>query len=452
MLRWILCFLLVGIISGPTLNAQRSTEQKLLRAKDFFVNGKYEEALGVLMNERELRRNDPEGRFLIALSNYHLNRLEDAEKYLENILESDNPYPEVLMYLGRIYHARHDFSTAIDYYKSYLKNIDRRNRNREMIQDAVRRCANGMQMQFRQPLAYSENLGPQFNTVHDEFGPIPSPSRSDRLYFTSSRPGNLGGPRDPAGRPDAQYGRFFTDIYYATLKAGIWKDVRPMHYLLNSPRHEVLLGFSQSGQSMYYFQGDALDQGQVLIDTFRVGGQVLSTDPFVGPIDANAGFTSPMFYSSDLVIFASNRSGGYGGLDLYQTERINGRWTAPRNMGPQINSAYDETTPFLARDGKTLYYSSNDKRKSMGGYDVFKTQYLTEQKRWAAPYNLGLPVNSAGDDTHFILARDGYTAYLTTNRKDGYGQRDVYVAYFFEFLNEMTPRYNPSPVTSQRGG
>lgn len=452
MLRWIFCFLLVGIISGPTLNAQRSTDQKLLRAKDFFVNGKYEEALGVLMNERELRRNDPEGRFLIALSNYHLNRLEDAEKYLENILESDNPYPEVLMYLGRIYHARHDFSTAIDYYKSYLKNIDRRNRNREMIQDAVRRCANGLQMQFRQPLAYSENLGPQFNTVHDEFGPVPSPSRSDRLYFTSSRPGNLGGPRDPAGRPDAQYGRFFTDIYYATLTAGIWKEVRPMHYLLNSPRHEVLLGFSQSGQSMYYFQGDALDQGQVLIDTFRTGGQVLSTDPFVGPIDANAGFTSPMFYSSDLVIFASNRSGGYGGLDLYQTERINGRWTAPRNMGPQINSAYDETTPFLARDGKTLYYSSNDKRKSMGGYDVFKTQYLTGQKRWATPYNLGLPVNSAGDDTHFMLARDGYTAYLTTNRKDGYGQRDVYVAYFFEFLNEMTPTYNPSPVTSQRGG
>jgi tetratricopeptide (TPR) repeat protein len=441
------------MVLGPvTLNAQRSTEQKLLRAKDFFVNGKYEEALGVLMNERELRRNDPEGRFLIALSNYHLNRLEDAEKYLEDILESDNPYPEVLMYLGRIYHARHDFSTAIDYYKSYLKSIDRRNRNREMIQDAVRRCANGLQMQFRQPLAYSENLGAQLNTIHDEFGPVPSPSRNDRLYFTSSRPGNLGGPRDPAGRPDAQYGRFFTDIYYATLAAGTWKEVRPMHYLLNSPRHEVLLGFSQGGRSMYYFQGDALDHGQVLIDTFRTGGQVLSTDPFAGPIDANAGFTSPMFYNSDLVIFASNRSGGYGGLDLYQTERINGRWTAPRNMGPQINSAYDETTPFLARDGKTLYYSSNDKRKSMGGYDVFKTQYLTEQKRWATPYNLGLPVNSAGDDTHFVLARDGYTAYLTTNRKDGYGQRDVYVAYFFEFLNEMTPTYSPSPVTSQRGG
>lgn len=436
--------LLFGLLTGSLLplSAQRTTEQKLLRAKDFFVNGKYQESLSVLTNERELRRNDPEGRFLIALSYYHLNQLDASEDKLNELLAEDNPYPETLMYLGRIYHARHEFERASDFYKSYLKNIGRRHRNRPMIQDAVRRCANGLQMQFRQPLAFAENLGALVNTEHDEFGPVPSPSRRDRLYFTSSRPGNIGGPRDPAGRPDNQYGRFFTDILYATLNQGVWKEVRPMHYLLNSPKHEVLLGFADHGRSMYYFQGDALDRGKVLIDSFRSEGQVLSTNPFIGPIDELAGLSPPFFHTDDIVIFASRRPGGYGGLDLYRTERIQGRWTAPQNLGPQINSPYDETTPFLALDGKTLYFSSNDKTKSIGGFDIFKTVFLREQDRWATPYNLGMPVNSAGDDTHFVLARDGYTAYFASSRKDGYGRRDLYTAYFFEYLNEMTPAYS----------
>lgn len=432
---------LLLLTANTTAFAQRNVEEKRLLAKDFFVNGKYEEALSVLTNERELRRNDPEGRFLIALSNYHLNRLEEAEGRLQQLLEEENPFPEILLYLGRIYHARNQFEAAVDYYKSYLKNIDRRHRNRPMVQDAVRRCANGLRLQFRQPLAYAENLGNLVNTPDDEFGPVPSPTRSDRLYFTSARPGNLGGPRDPAGRPDNQYGRYFTDIYYTSIEQGIWKEVRPMHYLLNSPRHEVILGFTDNGRSMYYFQGDALDRGQVFVDSFRQSGQVLSTNPFLGPIDPSAGIAPPFFQQGNVVIFASKRPGGYGGFDLYRTERLQGRWTAPRNLGPHINTPYDENHPFLARDNRTLYFSSNDKNKSIGGFDIFKSVYLDEQERWASPYNLGLPVNSAGDDTHFVLARDGYTAFFTSSRKDAYGQRDLYAAYFFDYLSEMTPAY-----------
>jgi len=443
-------FLFLFLLLSSSLSAQRSIEEKRLRAKDFYVNGKYEEALSVLTNERELRRNDPEGRFLIALSYYHLNQLEEAERYLQDLLDTENPFPEVLLYLGRTYHARNQFEEAGNYYKSYLKNIDRRHRNRPMVQDAVRRCANGLRLQFRQPLAYAENLGNLVNTADDEFGPIPSLTRPGRLYFTSARPGNLGGPRDPIGRPDKQYGRHFTDIYYTTILQGVWKDVRPMHYFLNSPRHEVILGFADNGRSMYYFQGNALDYGQVLVDSFRQGGQVLSTNPFLGPIDQVAGIAPPFFSQGKVVIFASKRPGGYGGYDLYRTERRQGRWTPPKNLGPNINTAYDENFPFLARDGRTLYFSSNDKKKSMGGFDIFKSVYLTEQERWATPYNLGLPVNSAGDDTHFRLARDGYTAFFTSNRKDGYGQRDLYTAYFFEYLSEMTPSYQTASKNGQR--
>ena len=75
-----------------------------------------------------------------------------------------------------------------------------------------------------------------------------------------------------------------------------------------------------------------------------------------------------------------------------------------------------------------MYFSSNG-RKSIGGFDVFRTEFNSSAKTWRTPQNLGLPINSAGDDTHWSLASDGLSAYFSSDRKTGYGQRDIYVAY-----------------------
>ena len=141
------------------------------------------------------------------------------------------------------------------------------------------------------------------------------------------------------------------------------------------------------------------------------------------------GDSRPYFYNDSLVLFSSFRSGGYGGYDIYaMVKKGDDGWSTPFNLGPEINSAFDEQYPYLAKDGRSLYFSSNNFRASIGGFDIFEAKYDQEIKKWGAAKNMGMPINSAGDDTHFSLTIDGAKAYLTSNRKTGLGERDIYLS------------------------
>lgn len=428
-------FFLSLSLGTASLSAQPS---KLLRAKEFYKAAHYESVLSLLTNDRELYRSYPEAQFLSALAYYHLNQLNEAERILQDLRSRQAPYQEGILYLGRIYHARHQFEEAAKYYKAYLNIIEPKHPHRRMVRDAIRRCANGIRGQHNQPIAFVENLGPQINTKYDEFGINLSPNFNQRIYFSSARPGSMGGMRNRFGQPDELLGSYRSDIFLANRVNGKWQAVQPLHYLINTPKEEVVFGFSSNGQVLYYYKGDQLEGGQVFVDTFRQE-RALRSDPFFGPLEGQAGASAPHFANGNTIIFASRRAGGYGGFDLYQSTLIQDAWTPPKNLGPEINSPYDEVTPYLAPDRKTLYFSTNHPESSLGGFDIYKTVFNPQQTRWSQPFNLGLPVNSAGDDTHLKLARDGYTAYFTSDRKDGLGKRDLYMALFFDYLNETKP-------------
>ncbi len=448
--RYLACTLLF-IFCTLGLFAQETLSDKKKRATDFYYLNKYQAAQSVLFSIKKNRQEDKETKLLLALCYYHLNQLKEAEPMLRNILETEkSPFPETWLYLGKIYHDQHEFTRAIEYYKLYLKAIPGNHANRATVREDVRRCATGLALQYKTPRAIVENLGTTVNTPYDEYAPIMSPNFTDRIYFSAVRPGNVGGARNNFGQPDEVMGRHYSDIFTSQVNKGIWTPPQAMHHLLNSPKHEVLLDFNANGKALFYFKGSSYTQGEILIDTFRVGSRTLSSDPFLGPVEATAGLSSAQFIGDSMVIFASQRPGGYGGLDLYKTVFIRGRWSAPINLGPDINSAFDETTPFLSRNGQVLYFSSNRPDHSIGGFDVFRCLLIPQINRWTNPDNLGMPVNSASDDTHFRLSRDGYTAYFASSRKDGMGERDIYAAYFFDYLHEMAaPISAPAPVYVQ---
>lgn len=435
-MKQILFFLLLFC---STLLTAQSVESKLIRAKEFYKKGKYEAVLSILNTDRNLRLNNPDAQLMIALSKYHLNDLDEAEALLQALLNHPKKsFREALLYLGRIYHARNRFKEANKYYKSYIKALPDNHSHRAMVRDAIRRCANGIRLEFQEGLAFVENLGESINTKYDEFGIVFSPNNYKRLYFSSARPGSMGGLKDVYGRPDNLLGSYRYDMFSVIREGNVWLQTKPLHHFLNSPDNEVVFGFGSSGNTLYYYKGKNLEDGQIFVDTFRQNQQVLSSDPFLGPVDPISSITVPQFLDSKTILFSSRRPGGYGGFDIYQTSYLNGRWSTPQNLGPDINSAYDEVTPFLAPDRKTLYFSSNNSSTSVGGFDIYKSVYNAQRLQWSLPYNLGLSVNSAGDDTHFKLAKDGYTAYFTSNRKDSYGQRDLYVAYFYDYQKEVS--------------
>lgn len=450
----VLGLLIIALSFLPSLSQAQSANEKKEEAKLFFANKRYETTLSLLQSTRALYRDDKESKFLIALCYYQLNQLDKALAQLNRFSEEErSPYPELWLYYGRIYHARHQFDQASTYYKRYLRTIRPGHNNRQMVIEDIRRCANGISLQFQEALAIVENLGKSVNTANDEFAPILSPNYNNQLYFSSIRPGNIGVPRRDNGVADERFGNLPSDMYNCRISRGIWGEVQPMHYLLNGPNHEVLLGFNGDGSALYYYKGRNLQNGQIIVDTFkRVEERLVSSTPLAVPMDTYRGDNNPFFYNDTLLLFSSNRPGGYGGSDLYKCSYRRGRWTQPVNLGPDINTPYDETTPFLARDGRTLYYSSNDSKRSIGGLDIFKSFYVEETQRWTLPKNLGMPINSAADDDHFKISGDGFTAFFASARKDGEGLRDIYISYFQEFLEEMEWPANaflPPPPSSQ---
>jgi outer membrane protein OmpA-like peptidoglycan-associated protein len=124
------------------------------------------------------------------------------------------------------------------------------------------------------------------------------------------------------------------------------------------------------------------------------------------------------------VFFVSDRLEGYGKRDIYMMEKIDGEWSEPKNMGGNINSEWDEDAPFMGLDNNVLYFSSTDS-SSMGEFDIFMS-VKDENKIWSNPVNLGYPINSVGDDLFYTHTADGKKAYLTSFRKGGKGEKDVY--------------------------
>ncbi len=434
-MKWIVATFFISCwLSGFS---QSATELKR-RAKEFFAAGRYEDAIATLTNARELSRSDDESRFLLAICYFQVNEINESLTILKSLTENDKtPYPECWFYLAKIYHARHQFLDAALNYKMYLRHAPADVNVRRVVADMIRRCSNGQQLQYQTAKAFVENLGAPVNSKYDEFAPVLSPNYEDRIYFSAIREGNAGGKRNESGKPDERGGKYFSDMFFASNQDGVWSSVQSMPYQLNSPRHEVLLDFNKDGSALIYLKGLDLKKGEIIVDTFRqLEKRLVSADPLLAPVRPELGDESPFFYNDTLILFASSR-GGYGGLDIYKTALRKGKWITPENLGADINTPYDETTPFLSRDGRTLYFSSNYPERSIGGLDVFKAIFVPEINRWTEPQNLGLPINSAGDEEHFRLANDGFTGFLASNRKDGLGQRDLYIAYFNDYLAEQ---------------
>jgi len=130
-----------------------------------------------------------------------------------------------------------------------------------------------------------------------------------------------------------------------------------------------------------------------------------------------------------VVIFSAKLDQGYGGFDLYASIFEEGKWSPPVNLGATINSRFDEISPYVSNDGSELYFSTN-RHESIGGFDIYFSSYLYEADKWSTPTNMGIPINSPGDETHFDLAADGLTATMTSDRKTANGGKDVFVIRF----------------------
>lgn len=422
---------------------QDQSKRLKTEANTFYESGKYREAYQYLQKYVQLKPNDIQARKQLGISLYHTNELNKAENYLRYVTtNSKSADLDAIYHLALTYHAKLNFKEAAKYYKLYLKESKTTDTKRAGIKDRIRRCASGLKVKRLSEKAIVENLGDKVNSPNDDFAPIISPNFDSKIYFSSARRGSTGGLRNDDGLTDNRLGKYSSDMYSSVVINGEWTATSPLSALLNTARNEIILDFNSDGRVMYYYKGNKYSGGEIYTDTFSNEVQNVFPSQFISPMRATNGDGFPFFYNDTIMLFSAIREGGYGGLDLYISKYINGIWTNPQNLGPNVNSAYDEISPFLAKDGRTLYFSSNS-TKSIGGFDVFKSKYDDIKMQWSVIENMATPINSAGDDAYFRLTKDGLKAYFSSSRKEGFGERDIYVAYFKALLNEQKQLSNP---------
>lgn len=436
---------LIVFLSAHFLFAQKGAKEALKLGNEYFTQHKYSAAieqyqlaLGGNVTSAELQKR-------LAISYYKMSNVDEALPLL-TLLANDSKTAddaEVLLYTAKCYHANVDFKEAIKWYKKYLAVSKSNSPQRNEIKNDIKRCASGLKIKDNSAENFVQNLGENANSEGDDFAPLLSPRSDEKIYFSSARASSLGGLRDAKGLRDDKNGAYSSDIFSIELENGEWKDIQPLSYLLNGPRHDVALDFDDNGQKMYYYRGFNLQYGALFVDTFKTFEERnLASTPFISPIDASKGDGTPFFINDTTILFSSARGGGYGGADLYYTILEKGKWRTPVNLGAPVNTPYDELCPFLTNNGRQLFFSSNN-TKSIGGFDIFTSTYFDDSLSWSKPMNMGLPINSAGDDAFFRLTNDGSKAYFSSERKGGFGQRDLYSVFFKQEIEAQTTRSTP---------
>ena len=421
-----------------TLALGQGNPKAALRMADLnFEEGNYREA--IIYYNKYLGSNSRNDKAIerLAFSQLQMRDLAGAIRRYQSLLTiraSKNPV--ILYHLAEAYHLNEDYSKAMDYYKQFLSSSKQKDDLRLIAIDQIKRCGVGLRNSINKQGILVENLGPDVNTVFDDFGPVESPNISNRIYFSSNRSikkiDQIGKRSKLIGRKEVQH----SDLFVTEIIEGIWGRAEPMNISLNTEHDEILGDFVSDGSIAFFWRGSESLAANWYVDTFMTGsssGSLLRGVPFYHRAIQKGIF----FYSDSLLFFSSNRPGGFGGFDLYYSSFKEGRWTPPQNMGPGINSPFDEITPFLANDGETIYFSSNG-LTSMGDFDIFKAKFDRRKDRWEPPENLGKPINSAGRDLGCHFSWDGKYAYFGSDRNSGYGGLDLYSVYFYDPLSEQT--------------
>ncbi len=172
--------------------------------------------------------------------------------------------------------------------------------------------------------------------------------------------------------------------------------------------------------------------------------KITDLEPSIGQSNSDAWESQASINcDGDLLYFASNRKGGFGGTDIWKSHRLaDNKWSEPVNLGDQINTAGDEEAPFITNDGQTLYFSSTG-HAGLGEQDIFMSRLIGENV-WSHPVNLGIPVNSSYRELGFFLSSDSKTGYFASDRAGGAGGMDIY--YF-----EVPDTLQSDPVTYVEG-
>ena len=433
--------LLVILITGTGLNAQQDVAFKKenfkgrekemrealnnIKAGDaYYLQGQYfyTQALPYYLKAQAVNPNNAELNFKIGYCYIHSPQKAKSLEHFKKAQALNNPvYKDVILFaLAWAYHVTMDWDQAIDLYKKYRTTVDPKFvDDLKLVDKRIKECENGKLLMAKPVRVLIENVGSGVNTIYPEYSPVVSADES-LMFFTSRRDNTTGG---KTSNLDEQY---YEDIYRANEDPAYkkWVNTTNLGTVVNTETNDATVNLSPDGQRLLIYKDNT--KGGDIYES------VLSGTEWTKPYPLGRSVNTPYYethasYSFDgrILYFVSNKpDGSYGGKDIYYCYIDDkGNLGEPINIGPEINTEYDEDGVFAHPDGKTLYFASQA-HNSMGGYDFFKSEFV--DGKWTTPINLGYPINSADDDVFFVVSANNRHAYFSSFKTDGFGEKDIY--------------------------
>lgn len=360
---------------------------------------------------------------------YHLMTIHRdwAVKYFLRIYRQDPNYRFDLEYwIGNSYQYGLQFDKAIDYYNRYRDRVNKKpnyaGKDKVDIKEVDRRiqeCNNGKEF-VANPKPYSIiNIGREINSEFEDYAPVFNGDETEIIFTTRRRDGNTNENVADDNKP-------YEDVFVADKSGGTWKRAKNIGSPINGKFGDSNLTLSPDGNTLFIYRDDG--NGDIFESVKGSDGKWSEPKALPGIINSSYRESSVSITpDGNTLYFASERPGGFGESDLYMCIKDSkGEWSRVKNLGPTINTAYDEDGPYIAYDAKTLYFSSKG-HKGMGGFDIFKSTLTDATKNeWTEPENMGYPINTPDNDIYFTSSKDGKRWYYSSVRDDGMGYDDIY--------------------------
>lgn len=370
---------------------------------DFLLEkGYYKEATLAYSNYLEVYPRDVKGNLKLAQCYLFLNKEEEAKKPLFIAFElSKRITYEMYFIRGLYFQLCHEYTKALKDFENVPITA-----NPHVIKK-ITECKSGIRA-IKKPIDVKIiNLGMSINSSENDV--LPKVTADNRqLYFSSYRGGIEGDRRYPM------------DIYYSKKEGEVWGEVNKLGKPINTNYNEACVGVSADGLQMFLYRGD--NGGDLYVSRLIKGSWSVAVPcPFNTDAKESSMTISP---DGQELLFVRREKGTTSRLYSCYLQ-VDSSWSPPKIS--DLDSPYDEETPFFHADGKTVFFSSKGE-KTIGGYDIMYAKRTTNG--WSSPKSLGYPLNTAKDELGFVLTANGQVGYYSSLRDGGVGDQDLYEIAF----------------------
>ena len=431
-MKKLLIILLSALTAIPTLFAQQDKEKEIfLEAEYFMLYEEFPDALTYYLQLIDKYPDNANLNYRLGLCYLNIQGKKDKaiphfEKAINNLTyrykegdfrEEEAPY-DTYFYLAKAYQINNEIVKAKRTYEKYLNFLDPGDTlNFSFVTKQIESCNNVKKLKQNKVFFDSYNLGQNINDAYSNFYPKASQDGNTIVYMTRQK--------------------FYDAILYSEKVDGEWTIPVNLTPQIKSDGDLYVSSLSADGKTLYLTKDDNFNS-DIYVSYFNdsVWSDAVKLNKYINTKywESNAS-ESP---NGSTLYFSSSRIKGYGGLDIYMSNKNaeTGEWDEPVNLGPFVNTIYNEDCPFLTQDGKRLYFSSQG-HEAMGGYDIFYTEKSVSDN-WTKPVNVGYPINSTDDDIFFSPHNNGKGAYYSIfGNEDSYGGKDI---YYLDIYSNNNPR------------